>query len=422
MKKIKVFCLADSPLAPSGVGTQTRYMIEGLLQTGRFQFVCFGGAIRHPDYKPIRTEEYGDDWLIYPVDGYGTQEQVRALLKAQKPDIVWIMTDPRFWGWLWEIDNEIRSVAPLVYYHVWDNLPYPTFNRKWYLSNDVVASISKVTDDIIRNVAPEVDLVRIPHAVNDNVFTRIEDEKLIENFKKENSIGVDNNGNKRFTFFWNNRNARRKQSGSLMFWFNDFLDKVGRDKATLIMHTEPKDPNGQDLIAIKDRLKLDDDQFKLSMSKLSMEQLSVLYNACDCTINISDAEGFGLATLESLATETPIIVNMTGGLQEQVTDGKEWFGIGINPSSKAIIGSQEVPWIYEDRINGEDLVNAMVEMFEKSEEERRELGKKGRGHVLKNYSMEKYISLWDKTLTRIHKDHGSWENKKSNLWSLSKVL
>ena len=35
-------------------------------------------------------------------------------------------------------------------------------------------------------------------------------------------------------------------------------------------------------------------------------------------MNISDAEGFGLATLESLACETPIIVNMTGGLQEQV--------------------------------------------------------------------------------------------------------
>ena len=185
MKKIKVFCLADSPLAPSGVGTQTRYMIEGLLQTGRFQFVCFGGAIRHPDYKPIRTEEYGDDWLIYPVDGYGTQEQVRALLKAQKPDIVWIMTDPRFWGWLWEIDNEIRTVAPLVYYHVWDNLPYPTFNRKWYLSNDLIASISKVTHDIVENVAPEVDLVRIPHAVNDSVFCKIDDRQLIEGFKKE---------------------------------------------------------------------------------------------------------------------------------------------------------------------------------------------------------------------------------------------
>jgi glycosyltransferase involved in cell wall biosynthesis len=422
MKKIKIFCLADSPLAPSGVGTQTRYMIEGLLQTGRFQFVCFGGAIRHPDYKPIRTEEYGDDWLIYPVDGYGTQEQVRALLKAQKPDIVWIMTDPRFWGWLWEIDNEIRTVAPLVYYHVWDNLPYPTFNRKWYLSNDLIASISKVTHDIVENVAPEVDLVRIPHAVNDSVFCKIDDRQLIEGFKKENSIGFDKNGNKRFVFFWNNRNARRKQSGSLMFWFNEFLDRVGRDKATLIMHTEPKDPNGQDLIAIKDRLGFDEDQFKLSTNKLSIQQLSVLYNSVDCTINISDAEGFGLATLESLATETPIIVNMTGGLQEQVTNGKDWFGIGIEPCSKAIIGSQDVPWIYEDRISNTDLVDAMVKMYEMSEDERLELGKKGREHVLENYSMENYISLWDKTLTEIHEKHGSWSEKKGNLWSLSKIL
>jgi len=422
MKKIKVFCLADSPLAPSGVGTQTRYMIEGLLQTGKFQFVCFGGAIRHPDYKPIRTEEYGDDWLIFPVDGYGTQEQIRACLKAQKPDIVWIMTDPRFWGWLWDIDNEIRSVAPLVYYHVWDNLPYPTFNRKWYLSNDVIASISKVTDDIVKNVAPEVELRHIPHAVNDSVFCKIEDTDLIKSFKKDNSIGIDSSGNKRFTFFWNNRNARRKQSGSLMFWFNDFLDKVGRDKATLIMHTEPKDPNGQDLDAIRRRLNFDDDQFKISTSKLSMEQLSVLINACDCTINISDAEGFGLATLESLACETPIIVNMTGGLQEQVTDGENWFGIGIEPCSRAIIGSQEVPWIYEDRISGSDLVDAMVKMYEMSKEDRLELGRKGRLHVMQNYSMEKYINNWTELLSGVHERYGSGSDLKVKRWSLSKVL
>ncbi len=422
MKKIKVFCLADSPLAPSGVGTQTRYMIEGLLKTGRFKFVCFGGAIRHPDYKPIQTEEYGEDWIIYPVDGYGNPEQVRALLKAQKPDIVWIMTDPRFWSWLWEIDNEVRSVCPLVYYHVWDNYPYPTFNRKWYLSNDAIASISKVTNSIVENVAPEVELHHIPHAVNDTVFSKIENTDLVKKFKKENSIGVDSKGNKRFVFFWNNRNARRKQSGSLMFWYNDFLDKVGRDKATLIMHTEPKDPNGQDLIAIKERLNLDDDQFKISSSKLTIQQLSLLYNSVDCTVNISDAEGFGLATLESLATETPIIVNMTGGLQEQVTDGTEWFGVGIEPCSKALIGSQEVPWIYEDRISKEDFVDAMVRMYEMPKEERLKMGQKGRQHVLTNYSMDKYISTWDRVLTDINSKHGSWEDREVKLWSLSKIL
>ena len=422
MKKIKVFCLADSPLAPSGVGTQTRYMIEGLLNTGKFQFVCFGGAIRHPDYKPIKTEEYGDDWVIYPVDGYGSQEQVRALLHAQKPDIVWIMTDPRFWGWLWDIENEVRAVAPLVYYHVWDNFPDPTFNRKWYLSNDVVASISKVTHEIVGNVAPEIEHVRIPHAVNDSVFTKIKDRNLVDKFKRENRIGYDLDGNKRFVFFWNNRNARRKQSGSLMFWFNDLLDRVGRDKAILIMHTEPHDPNGQDLIAIQEKLNLTDDEFRLSTQKLSMEQLALLYNSCDCTVNVSDAEGFGLSTLESLATETPIIVNMTGGLQEQVTDGKEWFGIGIEPSSKAIIGSQEVPWIYEDRISGKDLIDAMEEMLSKSEKELAELGRLGRAHVMKSYSMETYVDNWNKLLTKINKEHGSWADRKKKYWSLKKVL
>ena len=422
MKKIKVFCLADSPLAPSGVGTQTRYMIEGLLKTGRFEFVCFGGAIRHPDYKPIQTEEYGTDWVIYPVDGYGTPEQVRALLKAQKPDVVWIMTDPRFWGWLWEMDNEIRSVCPLVYYHVWDNYPYPTFNRKWYLSNDAIASISKVTNDIVKNVAPEVELHHIPHAVNDTVFSKIENTDLLKNFKKENNIGIDSKGQKRFVFFWNNRNARRKQSGSLMFWYNDFLNRVGRDKATLIMHTEPKDPNGQDLIAIQKKLKLNDDQFKISTTKLSIQQLSLLYNSVDCTINISDAEGFGLATLESLATETPIIVNMTGGLQEQVTDGKNWFGVGIDPISKSVIGSQEVPWIHEDRISGEQLVDAMVKVFDLPKQELEEMGRLGRKHVIDNYSMKQYIETWDKVLTNINNTHGSWESRNINLWSLSEIV
>ena len=248
MNKKKILVISDHPLSPSGVGTQTKYFIEALLKTNRYKFICLGGAMKHHNYDPLEVDGWGKDWVVIPIDGYGNHEVIRSVLQKEKPDLLWFMTDPRFYGWLWEIENEIRSLVPMVYYHVWDNLPYPTFNRKWYLSNDTIASISKVTDDIVRNVAPEVDLIRIPHAVNDNVFTEIDDTALIDNFKKDNEIGFDSDGNRRFVFFWNNRNARRKQSGSLMFWYNDFLDRVGRDKATLIMHTEPNDPNGQDLL------------------------------------------------------------------------------------------------------------------------------------------------------------------------------
>ena len=204
MDKMKILVLADSPLAPSGVAGQTRYMIEGLLKTGKYQFVCMGGAIRHPDYTPIRVEEYGDDWIIYPVDGYGNQDQLRSFVQNFKPDIVWIMTDPRFWGWLWDIENEIRSVASLVYYHVWDNFPHPKFNRPYYLSNDLIATISKVTDDIVRTVAPEVDCVRIPHTVNTDIFEKIP-QKKVQEFIDSNEAFLDENGDKKFIFFWNNK-------------------------------------------------------------------------------------------------------------------------------------------------------------------------------------------------------------------------
>jgi hypothetical protein len=75
-------------------------------------------------------------------------------------------------------------------------------------------------------------------------------------------------------FFWNNRNARRKQSGSLIFWFKDFLDRIGHENACLIMHTDPKDVHGQDLEAIIKKLHLDGGQVLLSKEKVRPEVMS----------------------------------------------------------------------------------------------------------------------------------------------------
>jgi len=306
-EKKKIFTLADHPLTPSGVGTQSKYVIEALLKTGRYKFICFGGAIKHPEYKPMKTEEWGDDWIIYPVDGYGNQDMVRSIIRAERPDMLWFMTDPRFWPWLWAIDNEIRTHMPMVYYHVWDNKPYPYFNKPYYDSNDHIATISKVTDDIVKTVAPDVPSTYLPHAVDGRLFFKIPKPEITKH-REESGLPKD-----KVIFFWNNRNARRKQSGTLIFWFKEFLDKVGHDKAMLIMHTEPNDPNGQDLNAIIKNLELAEGQVMISTQKVPPQNLNVIYNMVDCTINISDAEGFGLATLESLSTETPIVVNMTGG-------------------------------------------------------------------------------------------------------------
>ena len=163
-KRIKVLTISDHPLSPSGVGTQTKYIIEALLKSDKFDIVSLGGAIKHPDHKPQITEQWGERWKIFPVDGYGTQDIVRSIIRNERPDVLYFMTDPRFYGWLWEIEAEIRALIPMVYYHVWDNYPYPNFNKAAYESNDFIASISKVTQDIVETVAPDVKSLYRPNS------------------------------------------------------------------------------------------------------------------------------------------------------------------------------------------------------------------------------------------------------------------
>ena len=403
--KIKIFTISDHPLSPSGVGTQTKYIIEGMLKTGKYQFVSFGGAIKHPNHDPQHTEEWGQDWVIWPVDGYGNQDMVRAMIRQQKPDILWFMTDPRFYEWLWAIENEIRTHVPMVYYHVWDNYPYPTFNRKHYLSNDHIACISKVTHDIVQTVAPEVDSSWIPHAVDGDIFKPHTTDE-VKSWRKSKNL------DDKFVCFWNSRNARRKQSGTLIWWFKEFLDKVGHDKACLIMHTDTKDQHGQDLEVIIHELGLTNGEVLFSREKVNAADLAGMYNMADLTICISDAEGFGLSTLESLSCGTPILVNMTGGLQDQVTDGEKFFGIGLQPASKAIIGSQQVPFIYEDRLNKDDFINALEELYEMTPEARGELGMAGRAWTEDRFGFDKFIQTWDDLFTSICEEKGSWEDRK----------
>jgi glycosyltransferase involved in cell wall biosynthesis len=406
-------------MLPSGVGTQTKYVIEALLQSGKFEVISLAGAISHNNYQPIITNEYGEDWRLFPIDGYGNKDKIRSFLRQFKPDILYFMTDPRFYDWLWSMEDEIRQSVPMVYYHVWDNKPYPFYNKVWYESNDYIAAISKVTSDIVQTVAPGVEEKYIPHAVDGDVFKRYTDSDSLTRIKE---LRQTINCSDKTVFFWNNRNARRKQSGSLLFWYKEFLDKVGHDQACLILHTDIDDPHGQPLNVLADHLGLNKGQIVFSTEKLEPYKLALCYNAADATLNISDAEGFGLGTLESLSCETPIIVNMTGGLQEQVTDGENWFGIGIEPSSKAVIGSQSVPWIYEDRISQEDFVNALVTMHEMSKEERHALGKMGREHVDKNYNFENFKKTWVEFMLDINKNSGSWNTRKNyNSWKMRTI-
>jgi glycosyltransferase involved in cell wall biosynthesis len=424
MTKKKILVLSDHPLSPSGVGTQTKYFIETMLKTGRYKFVCLGGAMKHEDYKPTAVEPYGDDWIIYPVDGYGSEEIIRSILQQEQPDVLWFMTDPRFYGWLWEMENEVRAVCPMIYYHVWDNKPAPMFNGDFYRSTDEVVCISKVTHEIVQQVAPTVSSRYLPHAVNSDIFKKLKDPESLQKITdvRNQILGEGKINQDKTVFFWNNRNARRKQSGTIIWWFKNFLDEVGHDKAILLMHTDARDPHGQDLPHLIEHLGVNTGQILLSTQKVPAEELAVFYNIADYTINIADAEGFGLATLESLSCGTPIIVNMTGGLQEQVTNGKDWFGWGIQPSSRSVIGSLQVPYIYEDRMNEREFIDTLKKSLNASKKAYKKMSIQGMAHVRENYSFEGFQKSWIETIDEVVEKHGSWDTRKNyKTWQLLEV-
>lgn len=302
------------------------------------------------------------------------------------------MTDPRFYMWLFNMSDEIRDRGiPLLYNHVWDNYPVPTFNKSFYKSCDFIGCISKLTYDIVSQLGMKEHSKYIPHAVDANVFHPLPKEEIL----KHKALTLKENKDK-FVLFYNSRNARRKMTSDVVKVFSYLLKVIGEDKAFLLMQTDPHDQEGADLIMLSQMLGLKPSSIAFSSQKVPQEQLNIFYNIADATINISNNEGFGLSCLESLTCGTPVIVNKTGGLQDQAIDdeGNE-LGVCIPPATRSCTGSQQIPWIYDDRNSDEDVLNAMLKLYRMSWDERKAIGAKGRAWSLKAFNMNDLITSWD---------------------------
>lgn len=420
-KLIKVLTISDHPLIPSGVGLQTRYVIEGLLKTGKYRFQSWGAAIKHPDNRPQKVfpEVYGDNWIIWPVEGYGDRERMRMLLLNEKPDVIFIVTDPRFYQWLFEMADEIQLNCPIVYWHVWDNDPSPDFNDAFYEGISHMVPLSLKTYGLLQDLKKlgkfNGDMTYIPHAIPPEVFKPIS-EDVVMKFRQER-LGP--HWNKKFIVFWNNRNARRKMTGDVIAIVKKLADEVGFDNVVLFMQTQAKDQEGQDLVAVAEKFGLQNN-FILSEQRVTPEDLNMFYNLSDVTINIANNEGFGLGTLESLMCGTPIVLQMTGGLQFQIGDWWEgrtdfsnqddmlavakqkwqrhegkWWGVPVFPASRSCTGSQPIPYIYDDRVSHEETVKALRKLYDMGRPARKALVADAREWAIKIFNMEFMINSFD---------------------------
>ena len=421
MAKKKILLLSDDLRMSSGIATMSKEIVLGTLH--KYDWFQVGAAIKHPDQGKIldisedlkaRTGVQDANVRILPWDGYGNADLIRQLLNAEKPDAILHFTDPRYWTWLYDIEHEVRQNVPILYYSIWDDLPDPLYNRNYYESCDWIGCISRQTYGITKRLTSLTDkptwkphedwrVKYVPHGINNDVYKPTE---VPQEFRNEILGGKDYD----FVFYWSNRNIRRKQPGDVIMAFKDFCDRIGEEKASkvcLLMHTQPIDENGTNLHDVAQVL-AKGCNIIFSDKRRPVEELNLLLNIADCTINISGNEGFGLTTAESVMAGTPIIVNVTGGLQDQcgfrfketgellvaedyvkigsLHNWREWeenltwgeWAFPIWSRAKTLAGSVPTPYIWDDKIDVYELADKMMEVYSTPKSELEERGSKGR--------------------------------------------
>jgi glycosyltransferase involved in cell wall biosynthesis len=413
-KKILIIC--DDIRVHSGVATVGR---EVVIQTAQhFNWVNLGGAIKHPeegkrlDLSQSTNETAGltdSSVMMYPVNDYGNPDILRNIIKFEKPDAIMLITDPRYFIWLFSIENEIRKSIPITYLNIWDDYPAPLYNKPYYEACDLLMGISKQTVNINKLVLDEKadsKIVKyVPHGLNHELINPIDKnhEKWneLQEFKKQLFGGKEYD----FVLFFNSRNIRRKQIPDTMLAYRHFIDQLPIEQAKkccLLLHTELISEHGTDLPAVQELL-LNGEQYNVVYTNqvFNNYQMNLLYNSTDCQIQLTSNEGWGLSLTEAMLVGNPIIANVTGGMQDQMRfefeDGTwinfdadfpsnhrgtikkhgEW-AFPVYPTSRSIVGSPPTPYIYDDRCESEDAAEQIMAVYSLGKEERKARGLKGR--------------------------------------------
>ena len=399
----KILLLCDDIRMTSGISTMAREIVVGTAH--RFNWVNIGGAINHPD-KGKRFDLNHDTNVnagiedasvyLYPIDGYGSPELIRQMMEMEKPDAIMMFTDPRYWIWLFQMEQEIRKHIPIIYLNIWDDLPYPMYNKAYYESCDTLFAISKQTENINHSVlGPELSAEKvikyIPHGINEKMFFPVTTEHpeylTLQEFKKQ----LYGEKNYDFNLLYNARNIRRKCVPDLMLAWKIFIDTLTEEQAKkciLTLHTQPVDDNGTDLPAVQQMLFGNNSKYniKFSTGKYPSNIMGLLYNLADGVILISSNEGWGLSLTEGMICGKPIIATVTGGMQDQMRfedENGEWikfteeFGSNhrgkykkhgkwaypVFPSNLSIVGSVPTPYIFDDRAEPFDIADQIMALY-----------------------------------------------------------
>ena len=445
----KILLLCDDIRFTSGISTMAKEIVIGT--SHRFNWVNLGAAITHPDQGKRfdvsqdtnnMAEITDSSVFIIPTSGYGNPDLLRQVIEMEKPDAIMFFTDPRYWIWLFQMENEIRKKIPMIYLNIWDDLPAPLYNKPYYESCDTLLAISKQTRNINELVlgekAKDKVIKYVPHGINEKVFFPLPKDTPEVQAMRKLYFGDDQ---PEFVVFYNARNIRRKCTSDLILGYAQFCDKIGKEKAkkcALLLHTQKADENGTDLPAVIE-LFCDPEYQRVVFSehRYSPHQMCHLYNCADVVTLTSSNEGWGLSLTEGMMTGKMIIGTVTGGMQDQMRfedENGDWLNLTkdfpsnhfgtykkhgewarpLFPTNMSIVGSIPTPYIFDDRADFRDIANAIEEVYNLGPEERERRGQKAREWVTSEESMQSARMMSKNIIDGVEETFAKWKPRKKH--------
>tara|TARA_B110000858_G_scaffold143114_1_gene162522 strand:+ start:5261 stop:6691 length:1431 start_codon:yes stop_codon:yes gene_type:complete len=444
----KILLLTDDIRVHSGVAQIGRELVFNT--ANHYDWVQLAGSIKHPE-KGKRVDLSSDvnkdtgleDASVHliPVDGYGDENILREIIKTEKPDAILLITDPRYFIWLFQMEEEIRSQIPIAYLNIWDDMPAPQYNEEFYESCDALFGISKQTvaiNEIVLGKKGDDKVIKyVPHGLDSRKFFPL--ESVNEEYTKFKNQ-LTHNEDKDFIMFFNSRNIRRKCiPDALVAWklFIDNLPLEKKEKCLFILHTDPTSDHGTDLPAVIEYLFGEDEKsVVISNQKLPHSYMNYLYNMADGVMLLSSAEGWGLSLTESLLTGTPFIANVTGGMQDQmrfVDENGEWYTnsktlpsnhkgtytehgewvLPVYPKALSLVGSPVTPYIWDSRCNPEDAAERLLELYKMPKDERKRIGNLGREWAISDEAGFTAPKMGDKFTEGMEELFSTWKPREN---------
>ena len=374
----KVLWLSDFNCS-TGFGTVAHNILAQLQKTGRYEFTVVG--INHTG-KPYDRNKWPFD--IYPAvdmqmageayrDVFGRQQFLDLLIKGDY-DLVFVLQDTfivaPIGAELEKVKDYLKKnnqkVFTSIYYYPVDGLLETDTIKKSVGAFDFPVTYTQFAKTETQRVCPELNPAIIPHGVDLQTFRPLDPIEVAEFRAKFFSSHADG----KFIVTNVNRNQPRKDIARTIAAFAKF--HLVRPDSYLYLLMQMNDVGGNvariaDLFGLKPIIDYAVPVMFNTFSGYPIERVNQIYNASDVVVSSTLGEGWGLSSIEAMATKTPVIFPNNTALTEIVTGRGRLVKSGEG-NSWVCLGQQDMNQI-RPTVDVDDLARGMIEAYDNRDEE-----------------------------------------------------